>query len=386
MIRSKKLSNINIDPQGTISKNRNTTLDALRIILAVLVVYIHLNTKLYNRSGLDGLSLVFDDIITILARTAVPIFFAISGYCLYRNSSKLERTSIKRSLRHLALITLSCFAMYVAINVFLVGPQITAARFTVSRFFQLALFNQTSGIIGSAALWFLPALIACYIIYYFYPHFFKSQKYLPIIAILLYAWTICISPVYGNIILDKGPIFLYRNYLGLGLPFFTLGYFYHKYQRQIKAVLSNQAVKFACLAFVLYFIEQAIYLSGGHRRRAMEVSIMMPLVVVGVLMLAAQHPRLLAKTKFPAWSAKYSLYLYIGHTAVINTLSKYLFDNDPPASLRYYKVLLLYVSVITATLILAMLYVKFKHALQMVARRIRGGNNLAPELKRGSVD
>lgn len=385
MIRSKKLSNIN-RPQGTISKNRNTTLDALRIILAVLVVYIHLNTKLYNRSGLDGLSLVFDDIITILARTAVPIFFAISGYCLYRSNLKLERASIERSLRHLALLTMGSIVIYIIVGILTNGALATASRFTTSRFFQFILFNQTSGILSAGAPWFLLALITCYLIYYFYPCSTKNQKYLMTISALLYFWAICISPVYGNIVLDKEPALLFRSYLGLGLPFFSLGYFFHKYQDRIKTAISNQTVKFAILAFALYFIEQVIYLSGGHRRYPMEVSIMMPLVVVGVLMLATQHPRLLAKTKFPAWSAKYSLYLYIGHTAVINILSKYLFDNDPPASLRYYKVLLLYVSVIAATLILAMLYVKFKHALQMVARRIRGGNNLAPELKGGSVN
>lgn len=92
----------------------------------------------------------------------------------------------------------------------------------------------------------------------------------------------------------------------------------------------------------------------------MEISIMMPLVVVGVLMLATQHPRLLAKTKFPAWSAKYSLYLYVGRTAVINILSKVLFDSVAPKNIRYYKVLLLYLAVIVITLIASWLYVLAK--------------------------
>lgn len=359
MIRSKKLSNIN-RPQGTISKNRNTTLDALRIILAVLVVYIHLNTKLYNRSGLDGLSLVFDDIITILARTAVPIFFAISGYCLYRSSLKLERASIERSLRHLALLTMGSIVIYIIVGILTNGALATASRFTTSRFFQFTLFNQTSGILSAGAPWFLLALITCYLIYYFYPYSTKNQKYLMTISALLYFWAICISPVYGNIVLDKEPALLFRSYLGLGLPFFSLGYFFHKYQDRIKTAISNQTVKFAILAFALYFIEQVIYLSGGHRRYPMEISIMMPLVVVGVLMLATQHPRLLARTKFPAWSAKYSLYLYIGHTAVLNILSKYLFDNEPPKSLRYYKVLLLYIATIAITLALAFIYLQIK--------------------------
>ena len=339
---------------------RNATIDTLRIILAAFVVYIHLNAHLYNRAGLDGLSLVFDDIIMVLARIAVPIFLAISGYCLYRNNLTAERKSIKRSLRHLVLLTVSCIVIYTVTNIFLVGPQMAATRFTSNQFFQFFLFNQTGGILGAGAPWFLLTLITCYLVYYFYPYFTKNQKYLMAISALLYLWAICISPVYGNIILDKEPAVLFRNYLGLGLPFFSLGYFYHKYQRRIRAAISNQTVKFAILGFALYAIEQVVYLSSGHRRYPMEISIMMPLVVVGVLMLATQHPRLLAKTKFPAWSAKYSLYLYIGHTAVINILSKYLFDNEPPKSLRYYKVLLLYIATIAITLTLAFIYLQIK--------------------------
>ena len=306
------------------------------------------------------MSLVFDDIIMVLARIAVPIFLAISGYCLYRNNLTAERKSIKRSLRHLVLLTVSCIVIYTVTNIFLVGPQMAATRFTSNQFFQFFLFNQTGGILGAGAPWFLLALITCYLVYYFYPCFTKNQKYLMAISALLYLWAICISPVYGNIVLDKEPALLFRSYLGLGLPFFSLGYFFHKYQDRIKTAISNQTVKFAILAFALYFIEQVIYLSGGHRRYPMEISIMMPLVVVGVLMLATQHPRLLAKTKFPAWSARYSLYLYIGHTAVINILSKYLFDNEPPKSLRYYKVLLLYIATIAITLALAFVYLQIK--------------------------
>ena len=339
---------------------RNTTIDTLRIILAVLVVYIHLNNTLYNRTGLDGLSLIFDDIIMVLARTAVPIFLAISGYCLYRNNLKAEQASIRRSLRHIVLLAMGSIVMYIIVGIVTNGASATAARFTSSRFLSMILFDQTSGLLGVGALWYLLALIACYLIYYFYPYFTKRQKYLITISALLYLWAICISPVYGNIILDKEPAVLFRNYLGLGLPFFSLGYFYHKYQQRIRTTISNQTVKFAILSFALYAIEQVIYLSGGHRRYPMEISIMMPLVVVGVLMLATQHPRLLAKTKFPAWSAKYSLYLYIGHTAVINILSKYLFDNEPPASLRYYKVLLLYVAVVAITLLASFAYVHIK--------------------------
>lgn len=350
---------------------RNTTIDTLRIILAIFVVYIHLNAHLYNRSGLNGLSLIFDDIVIVFARIAVPAFFAISGYYLYRNNQTAEKVSIRRSLRHLSLLIMGCFVVYTTASIFLLGPETTAARFTSNQFLQFFLFNQTGGLFNAGAPWFLLALIACYIIYYFYPYFCQKQKYLLVIAALLYLWAIFISPVYGNIVLDKEPALLFRNYLGLGLPFFSLGYFYHKYQSRIHNAIANQTVKFAALAFVLYFIEQVIYLSGGHRRYPMEISIMMPMVVLGVLMLATQHPRLLAKTKFPAWSAKYSLYLYIGHTAVLNILSKYLFNNNPPNGIRYYKVLLLYITTIIITLVISWLYVVAKKVIISVTTRSR---------------
>ena len=349
---------------------RNTTIDSLRIILAMFIVYIHLYGRLYDRSYLDGPSLMFDDIIMILARTAVPIFLAISGYCLYRYSLKAERLSIRRSLHRLILLAMGCFVIYIATSIITEGPLATAANFTSSRFLQLALFNQTGGLFDAGAPWFILALITCYLIYYLYPYFAKSQKYLMVVSALLYFWAICISPVYGNIVLDKEPALLFRSYLGLGLPFFSLGYFFHKYQDRIKTAISNQTVKFAILGFTLYTIEQVIYLSGGHRRYPMEISIMMPLIVVGVLMLATQRPRLLAKTKFFAWSAKYSLYLYVGHTAVINILSKVLFDSVAPKNIRYYKVLLLYLAVIVITLIASWLYVLAKKlTIQLLSRK-----------------
>lgn len=350
-------------------KGRNTTLDMVRIVLACLVVYIHLNTHLYNRTELDGVALVLDDIIRTLARMAVPIFFAISGYCLCRQNQVAERMSIKRSLRHLALLIMGCFIIYITVGIVLNGPAKTATRFTSNQLFQFTLFNQTGGILGTAAPWFLLALTTCYITYYFYPYFCKKQKYLLTIAALLYLWAISISPVYGGVILDKEPAMLFRSYLGLGLPFFSLGYFCHRHQSRIHNVISNQTVKFTALAFILYFIEQVIYLSGGHRRSPMEISIIMPLVVLGVLMLAAQHPKLLAKTKFPAWSAKHSLYLYIGHAAVISILSKYLFDNNPPNNLRYYKVLLLYIAVIVITLIISWAWVMIKKVVTSIVTR-----------------
>ena len=219
-------------------------------------------------------------------------------------------------------------------------------------------------------LWFLIALIMCYLVYLVFPYITRHQKYLIAFAAIAYLWALSISPAYGNILLDKEPSMMLRNCIGLGLPFFTLGYFIHKHWRHVRNAAGNQSVKLAILAFVLYFIEQIIYLSHGHYRSTMEASIFMPLVVLSILILTTAHPCLLSKTPFPKWSAKYSLYIYVGHTAVINILSKVLFDSVAPKNIRYYKVLLLYLAIIVITLIASWLYVLAKKlTIQLLSRK-----------------
>ena len=128
---------------------------------------------------------------------------------------------------------------------------------------------------------------------------------------------------------------------------------------------------------MLYFIEQVIYLSGGHRRGPMEISIIMPMVVLGVMMLATRFPKFLSRTPFPRWSAKYSLYLYIGHMAVLDILSKALFDSVVPKNIRYYKVLLLYIVAIVIILVASWLYVMIKKIIVSTMARLHQSKALS---------
>ena len=201
---------------------RNTTIDVLRIILAILVVYIHLNGTLYASSSLDDASLVFNDFLATLARMAVPLFFAISGYCLYRNNKKLEHISAKRSIKHLFILTTACLFLYTMINLVLDGPYYTANRFTSGRLYQFLFFNGTGGMFNAPMAWFLLALMMCYLIYCLYPILIRRQKYLILIAVIAYFWALSVSPAYGNIILTKQSSVLYRNCLGMGMPLFLL--------------------------------------------------------------------------------------------------------------------------------------------------------------------
>lgn len=342
------------------SDARNTSLDILRIILAILIVYIHFSGALYIRGKLKTWGLAIDDIILILARVAVPTFFAISGYCLFRGSQSSENRSIGRSMRKLTMIMLGAIFLYAIVGLILHGPSKLTSTFTPYNFFGAALFNQTSIFFNAYTLWFIPALITCYGIYYLYPRFFKNKKYLIILAALFYTYSITIGEGYSGILADKGSKLVYTSFIGLGLPFFTLGYFFHKNQESILRTLKSP-IKWFLLAFSLYIIEQIIYLSAGHYRKPLETTVMMPFLVSTILLMAASYPSIMNNTPLPKVAAKYSLYLYIGHLAIINILNKIIYNDRQIGSVRYYKVLIMYAAVVGITLMCSFAYAKAKN-------------------------
>lgn len=120
------------------------------------------------------------------------------------------------------------------------GVNETIATISSRNFFLLALFNQPTIITNSGLLWFLLALIFCYIIYYIFPRFFQ-KKYLFLFVAALWFVVICSSIVYGGIVVDKWPSFVQQSYIGFGLPYFTLGYLIHAYWGRIEKLLTNKS-------------------------------------------------------------------------------------------------------------------------------------------------
>ena len=135
-------------------KIRNQTLDIFKFVAAFAVVCIH-----YMFYGTAG------EIVKALSRFAVPFFFAISGYFAYNNTS----SKIKQKTKHILIIYLSSFLLYFCYSAFkyiLSNKTLTEyflsyiSKEAILNFFVL---NQT---VSSAHLWFLPALVYCYLIYY----------------------------------------------------------------------------------------------------------------------------------------------------------------------------------------------------------------------------
>lgn len=192
---------------------RNKSLDAVKAIAACLVVCIHVSFP-----GQAG------QLVKVLARCAVPFFFMVSGYfCYYQNCNASKR--ILSKILHIMKLFAVSVVFYFIWECFMKawnGERVwTWIKGLVSteHLKEFFVYNSTSPV--RAHLWFLPALIYCYLL-----------------ALLIEKWRMrkaayCMAPVLLAILLWRAEFCVffdrfyhtmeYRNFLFTGMSFFLTG-------------------------------------------------------------------------------------------------------------------------------------------------------------------
>ena len=202
---------------------RNKSLDAVKAIAACLVVCIHVSFP-----GQAG------QLVKVLARCAVPFFFMVSGYFCYYQDGNASKRILSKILHIMKLFAVSVVFYFIwkcfmkAWNGERVWTWIKGLVSTehLKEFF---VYNSTSPV--RAHLWFLPALIYCYLL-----------------ALLIEKWRMrkaayCMAPVLLAILLWRAEFCAffdrfyhtmeYRNFLFTGMSFFLTGQMIHEYQDKI---------------------------------------------------------------------------------------------------------------------------------------------------------
>ena len=203
-------------------KQRNITLDILKLIAAYFVVFIHI--PFYGEFG---------NIISALARFAVPIFFMTSGYYCYGQTT----SDIKKKIFKIVKILLFASILYNLCDVFRVCvlngfseiPLFLQSRFNFTRLYELLVFNIP---FSATRLWFLLALIYVYVIQSFFVKFKVDHKVIFIFSIVFIALNLILGEglqIFGIII----PEHYFRNFILTAYPFFVFGLFYRKYYEYI---------------------------------------------------------------------------------------------------------------------------------------------------------
>lgn len=241
---------------------RNKSLDAVKAIAACLVVCIHVSFP-----GQAG------QLVKVLARCAVPFFFMVSGYfCYYQNCNASKR--ILSKILHIMKLFAVSVVFYFIWECFMKawnGERVwTWIKGLVSteHLKEFFVYNSTSPV--RAHLWFLPALIYCYLL-----------------ALLIEKWRMrkaayCMVPVLMAILLWRAEFCVffdrfyhtmeYRNFLFTGMSFFLTGQMIREYQDKIVCKRQEQwmqwglkagmsfgvALSMMEYAFLIYLIHPAM--------------------------------------------------------------------------------------------------------------------------------
>lgn len=235
-------------------KGKNRSLNILKFICATLVVFIH--CKFPGEFG---------KIIENYGRIAVPIFFMISGYFVYNNI----RSKVFKKFKRIFILLLGACAFWFTFNSirYLVFDKI-ALTYYLQSFYQkdvllkFIIFNQNC---FWEHLWFLNALCYCYLIQYllvkFHKENFKIEKIITILLLLSYL-------LINAFIIDDEltNIYLIRNFIFVGLPFFFIGKSLRKSnlaeKQNLKKMLLIVMALFITLTAEIYFYKSELYISS----------------------------------------------------------------------------------------------------------------------------
>jgi surface polysaccharide O-acyltransferase-like enzyme len=333
---------------------RLPSVDAFKLFAAFAVVYIHISGTDFGVGSFGQSPLALA--LNIFTKLAVPFFFVVSGYFIFRTVQTSNATKIVGSVAKLVSLLILSLLLYTLFKLVFQQDIIISPQTVISAI----LFNVTDFI--GPHLWFLAALIYVYTFYYLIVKLRFNDKLIAIIAISLFVVGLCIH-TYSALTGFSFPSS--RNFMFFGIPFFTLGYFLAKYSDNISLIATSKLIKFFLVSLFLYIIEYLALSSGSFSSlgtKEYDYYIFLPVLVASVFMLLLKFPEWLSTTPVPKLGRDYSLHIYIVHIIVLTVLYEVITNQaikiDSPV-----KVLLVAVVCSVISLLLAMIYTSMKQRL-----------------------
>lgn len=286
-----------------LNKKQYELLNVLKIIAAFFVMCIHVHFP-----GDFGRGVI------AVARFAVPFFFMVSGFFSYYEDKAVLNGKYKRKVRHIAVLFLSGTVLYFLFN-FTVYVSNGEARlylselFTAENFIDFLLFNHTY---VSDFLWFLPALIYVYAVFFVFEKKGVTKKLYFLIPVLFLAGVVLreIPEFFENTpdIMDKS--YLCRNWLFVGLPFFMLGHFIKANEENLTAKLSNPVLS----VIMVVSTAEAVAADMLHVQKSLYLGTFF--AVFALFVFAVKNEDRIHAPRLAAAGAKYSFYVYLIHIIV----------------------------------------------------------------------
>ncbi len=280
---------------------RNQALDEAKAIAAYSVVLLHI--RFPGEAGA---------VVNAIARFAVPFFFLISGYFCYRSADGDILKRMPGKIKHILYLSLLAVPFYIVWECIQRGIEGEAPfkwmgdLLKYENIKNFILYNRTSPI--RPHLWFLFALLYCYLLFCVVEKFRLHKMVYLLIPILLAGnfWMGANSGEAG----DTYRIMEFRNYLFTGFPFFMLGHLLHRCQGKLQERIPYQA--WGILAAAGGALSAAEYFLVGQR----ELFVGSVLLSMGFFLFAVCSKRRSVSGGLCRIGEKYTFTIYVLHLAV----------------------------------------------------------------------
>lgn len=282
------------------SQERNKCIDTVKGIACILVVFIQ-----YPFPG------EFGEFVKAIARFAVPFFFMTSGY--YFSSSyvlRMKDNNNHRNIKKFFMIILFSTFYCEIFEVVHFKSLILALQKQINSMsiLKLIFFNDTNNFVH---LWYLWAILYCYVIFAYlerYPRKMKKVCFLPFLLI--------VGLILGTISrwFDIGDVYLYRNWLFVGMPFFSMGYVYRdKYSNVISKLQNKNVVLIISIiaGFLLTAFESKLF---GN----LEIYFGTVILAFSLFAFCIENPRKEIIKCISIYGQKYSMWIYILHWGIMH--------------------------------------------------------------------
>lgn len=231
----------------TLRMERLYSLDTLKCICAILVIFLHINTP-------------YNGLILPLTRVAVPVFFMISGFFIYAGQDLMD-ARFDKSLRRMLFICLWSSGLYFLWTLYMGWTTGDWSAFTLKAVVEFLLFNENP---FGGHLWYISAFIYVLVIARLLNRFHHIRILWWFIPLLLLGDLM--FGKYSLVFIGREYPYIYvRNFMFVGLPYFALGMWIKAHKDDLLRLgVPVWGWLIAVLLFaVTSYVERAILVSYG---------------------------------------------------------------------------------------------------------------------------
>ena len=285
-------------------KQRNYSIDILKFICAVLVVFLHTDFKCH-------------DAILPFTRCAVPCFLMISGFLLYSGEG-IGRERLIHNIKHILHILLwSTLLFFVYKEAWsIVHGELFMPSLRQWLFF--VIFNENP---FAGHLWYLGAYLYVLLIMLIVDKYKLWRNMLWLTPLLLIGDLV--FGKYSLLLLDREFPFVYvRNFLFVGIPYFMLGIWCKTHLEKLLAINRYIYSGGAILFTFTSMMEKAFLLDLGKspmREHYLSTTFLAICLFMFVLSFKNVH-----SSKISQLGERDSLYIYVFHPLFVMTLPMFI--------------------------------------------------------------